>query len=62
MSAIHQPERKQAVSIRFTAAEWARLRSRARAEDRSLNSLVTRIIRAELDAAEAEEMAADDRP
>ena len=57
MSDIHRPERKRAVSIRFTSAEWSRLSSRAKAEDRSLNALVTRIVRAELDSMDAKEMA-----
>lgn len=57
MSDIHRPEAKWAVSIRFTNSEWNRLRRRARAEDRSLNSLVTRIVRAELDAMDAREAA-----
>lgn len=55
VSDIHRPERKHAVSIRFTASDWARLRSRARNEDRSLANLVTRIVRAELDAMQARE-------
>jgi hypothetical protein len=60
MSQFHRPERKISVGVRFTASEWARLKSRARAEDRSLNSLVTRIVRAELDAMDAREVAADE--
>lgn len=54
---VHRPERKRSVSIRFTDSQWSKLRVRARAEDRSLNSLVTRIVRAELDAMEAREAA-----
>lgn len=57
VSGFHRPEPKLGVTIRFTASEWNRLRARAKAEDRSLNGLVTRIVRAELDAMEAREAA-----
>lgn len=57
VSDIHQPELKYKVSVRFTASDMRRLRKLARSEDRSLNSLVTRIVRAELDSIDAREMA-----
>jgi predicted HicB family RNase H-like nuclease len=60
MSSIHRPERKIAVGVRFTASEHAWLKARARAEDRSLNSLVVRIVRERREAEEAKEMAADE--
>lgn len=57
MNGARQPEHKVAVSIRFTPAQWQRLQRRARAEDRSVSNLVTRIVRAELDTMDAREIA-----
>lgn len=54
MSDIHRPEPKKTVGIRLTASQWAKLRARARAEDRSLTVTVSRIIATELEAHDAE--------
>lgn len=57
MSDTHAPERKRAVTVRLTESQLARLRRLARANDRSINQTVVRIIRAELDSVDAREIA-----
>lgn len=54
MSDIHRPEPKKTIGIRLTASQWAKLRDRARAEDRSMTGVVSRIIAAELETYHAE--------
>lgn len=57
MSDTHAAERKRAVTVRLTESQLARLRRLARANDRSINQTVVRIIRAELDSVDAREIA-----
>jgi predicted SPOUT superfamily RNA methylase MTH1 len=48
MSDLHRPELKHGVTVRLSASEWARLRVLARADDRSLNGYMVRIVRSHL--------------
>lgn len=57
MSDIHAPERKHVLPVRLTESEFRRVKAAARADDRSANSWVLRVVRAELDAREATEAA-----